>query len=174
MPQNCKGTKTRNTKNQKHQNQKTAAIQTGWLFYLEEKVDQRMEVLTTIREVAERLGHPPTFIELETMTPLRRRAIRKHFVVTVTRGRYASPGWEIDDNARTDPNGQAVYGMGKRRARRLKKSSVSIKEFEEASTIYGGRVTVPEEVSAIGQAVLEERWRDCRNGNMLWTMSGET
>jgi hypothetical protein len=86
----------KNTKS-KTQNQKTEAIQTGWLFYLEEKVT-REEVLTTIREVAERLGHPPTFIELETMTPLRRRAIRKHF------GSYT---WALRESSRS---GDLVIG----------------------------------------------------------------
>ena len=37
------------------------------------------EILTAIREVAEKLGHPPTFSQLEDMTPMRRRHIRKHF-----------------------------------------------------------------------------------------------
>ena len=37
------------------------------------------EALTMIREVAEKLGHTPSFAQLEQMTPLRRRAIRKHF-----------------------------------------------------------------------------------------------
>ena len=31
------------------------------------------EILTAIREVAEKLGHPPTFPQLEDMTPMRRR-----------------------------------------------------------------------------------------------------
>jgi hypothetical protein len=37
------------------------------------------EVLTAIREAAEKLGHPPTFSQLEDLTPMRRRHIRKHF-----------------------------------------------------------------------------------------------
>ena len=37
------------------------------------------EALTMIREVAEKLGHTPSFAQLEKMTPLRRRAIRRHF-----------------------------------------------------------------------------------------------
>jgi hypothetical protein len=39
----------------------------------------REEILTAIREAAEKLGHPPTFSEMEDMTPMRRRHIRKHF-----------------------------------------------------------------------------------------------
>lgn len=39
----------------------------------------REEILTAIREVAEKLGHPPTFSQLEDMTAMRRRDVRRHF-----------------------------------------------------------------------------------------------
>jgi hypothetical protein len=109
---------------------------------LEEKVT-REEVLTTIREVAERLGHPPTFIELETMTPLRRRAIRKHF------GSYT---WALREsglgnryNAHLIPTDK-LFTEWAGIARTLKKVP-SIKEFEEASQYTIG--PYPEAVSSL-------------------------
>jgi hypothetical protein len=69
----------------KHPKFQNRATQTGWFFYLEknlsfgEETMTKEEILTAIREVAEKLGHPPTFSQLEDMTPMRRRHIRKHF-----------------------------------------------------------------------------------------------
>jgi len=68
------------------------------------------EILTAIREVAEKLGHPPTFSQLEDMTPMRRRHIRKHF------GNYL---WALQEcgltsrfNSRRIPEEMPFPGMG--------------------------------------------------------------
>jgi len=87
------------------------------------------EVLTKIREVAEKLGHPPTFSQLEDMTPMRRRHIRKHF------GNYL---WALQEcgltsrfNSRRIPE-EMLFLEWARVARKLGKLP-SMAEFEGAS-----------------------------------------
>ncbi len=87
------------------------------------------EVMKAIREVAEKLGHPPTFSQLEDMTPMRRRHIRKHF------RNYL---WALQEcgltsrfNSRRIPE-EMLFLEWARVARKLGKLP-SMVEFEEAS-----------------------------------------
>ena len=61
------------------------------------------EVLTAIREVAEKLGHPPSFSQLEDMTPMRRRHIRNILATTL---------WALQECGLT--SGQQPHGYRKR------------------------------------------------------------
>jgi len=89
----------------------------------------REEILTAIREAAEKLGHPPTFSEMEDITPMRRRHIRKHF------GSYIWALKECDlkagHNSRRIPV-EALFTEWATVARRLNKLP-SAAEFEERS-----------------------------------------
>jgi Homing endonuclease associated repeat len=95
----------------------------------EKKTMTKEEILTAIREVAEKLGHPPTFSQLEDMTAMRRRHIRKHF------GNYL---WALQEcgltsrfNSRRIPE-EMLFLEWARVVRKLKKIP-SIVEFEGAS-----------------------------------------
>jgi hypothetical protein len=89
----------------------------------------REDALTMIREVAEKLGRPPNFSELETMTPLRRRAIRRHFGSYTWALREAGLGNRYNAHLIATDELFAEWAMV---ARKLNKIP-SIKEFEEAS-----------------------------------------
>jgi HNH endonuclease len=58
---------------------KSTATQTGWLFYLEEKVTAKEEILEILRKCAKKLEHAPSYNELKKMTNASRRNIRRHF-----------------------------------------------------------------------------------------------
>jgi hypothetical protein len=133
-------------------------------FLLEKKMT-REEVLTTIREMAEKLGHPPTFAELEVMTPLRRRAIRKHFGSYTWALREAGLGNRY--HANLIPTDQLFMEWAVV-ARRLKKVP-SMKEFEDASEFTVGPfqrrfrhwTSVPEAMADYARKhALDDEWRD--------------
>lgn len=87
------------------------------------------EILTAIREVAEKLGHTPSFAQLESMTPLRRRGIRRHFGSYTWALQEAGLGYRY--SAHLIPTDE-LFGEWAMVARKLNKIP-SIKEFEETS-----------------------------------------
>lgn len=89
----------------------------------------REEILTAIREVAEKLGHPPTFPQLEDMTPMRRRDIRRHFRSFT--GALEESGVGVGDNCRRIPD-EALFVEWATIARNLKKLP-SITQFDDRS-----------------------------------------
>ena len=104
------------------------------------------EILTAIREAAEKLGHPPTFSQLEDMTPMRRRHIRKHF------RNYL---WALQEcgltsrfNSRRIPE-EMLFLEWARVARKLGKLP-SMVEFEEAEPVHGG--ALPEKMPALDKS----------------------
>ena len=82
-----------------------------------------------IREVAEKLGHPPSFAQLESMTPLRRRAIRRHFGSYTWALQEAGLGNRYNAHLITTDELFAEWAMATRKLNRIP----SMKEFEEAS-----------------------------------------
>jgi hypothetical protein len=89
----------------------------------------REEVLATIRELAEKLGHPPSMVELESMTQVRRGKIRRHF------GTYA---WALREGGlglrhrKQTISTEKLFADWTAAVRKLKKIP-SMKEFEEVS-----------------------------------------
>jgi hypothetical protein len=99
-----------------------------------EKTMTKEEILTAIREVAEKLGHPPSFSQLEAMTPLRRRTIRRHF------GSYTWALLEAGVGSRYNAhliNTDELFAEWATVARKLNRIP-SIKEFEESSKFTVG------------------------------------
>jgi len=92
------------------------------------------EILTAIREVAEKLGHTPSFAQLESMTPLRRRAIRRHFGSYTWALQEAGLGYRYSAHLIPTDELFAEWAMV---ARKLNKIP-SIKEFEETSRFTVG------------------------------------
>ena len=89
----------------------------------------REEILTAIREVAAKLGHPPTFPQLEDMTPMRRRDIRRHFRSFT--GALEESGVGVGENGRRIRD-EVLFEEWATVARKLKKLP-SITQFEERS-----------------------------------------
>jgi hypothetical protein len=89
----------------------------------------REEVLATILELAEKLGHPPSMVELESMTQVRRGKIRRHF------GTYA---WALREGGlglrhrKQTISTEKLFADWTAAVRKLKKIP-SMKEFEEVS-----------------------------------------
>jgi hypothetical protein len=125
----------------------------------------REEILTAIREVAEKLGHPPTFPQLEDMTPMRRRDIRRHFRSFT--GALEESGVGVGDNCRRIPD-EALFEEWATIARKLKKLP-SITQFDDRSKYtvapYQGRFRhwsrVPEKMREYARTHgLMEEWQD--------------
>ncbi len=125
----------------------------------------REEILTMIREVAEKLGHPPTFPQLEDMTPMRRRHIRKHFRSFT--GALQESGVGVGEGCRRIPDA-VLFEEWATVARKLKKLP-SITQFQERSKYsaapYQGRflnwTRVPEEMREYANTHgLVETWQD--------------
>jgi hypothetical protein len=125
----------------------------------------REDALTTIRELAEKLGHPPSHAEVEDMTPVRRRHIRRLF------GNYSWALRECGIGPRT--NGQRIptdllFAEWATVARKLKKVP-SITEFEELAKFrvspfqrrFRHWSRVPEAMDEYAKAKgLEADWQD--------------
>jgi len=98
------------------------------------KTMTKEEALTMIREAAEKLGHTPSFGQLEQMTPLRRRAIRRLFGSYTWALQEAGLGYRYNANLYSTDDLFAEWAMV---ARKLNKIP-SIKEFEEQSKFTVG------------------------------------
>jgi hypothetical protein len=127
----------------------------------------REEILTTIREVAEKLGHPPTFPQLEDMTPMRRRHIRRHFRTFAGALQESGVGVGDGDHGRRIPD-EVLFEEWATVARKLKKLP-SITQFEERSKCtaapYQGRFRqwsrVPEVMREYAHThSLVDEWQD--------------
>ncbi len=130
-----------------------------------EKNMTREEILTAIREVAEKLEHPPTFPQLEDMTAMRRRDIRKHFRSFT--GALEESGVGVGDNCRRIPD-EALFEEWATIARKLKKLP-SITQFDDRSKYtvapYQGRFRhwsrVPEKMGEYARTHgLMDEWQD--------------
>jgi hypothetical protein len=87
------------------------------------------EVIATIRAVAEKLGHPPSFSQLQDMTPLRRRAIRRHFGSYTWAIQEAGLGNRYNAHLISTDELFAEWAGVTRKLNRIP----SMKEFEDAS-----------------------------------------
>lgn len=92
------------------------------------------EILIAIREAGEKLGHAPSFSQLETMTQIRRRAIRKHFGSYTWALQEAGLGYRYNANLYST---DALFAEWAMVARKLNKIP-SIKEFQEQSKFTEG------------------------------------